>query len=63
MTTCQELTTLRCTILHWWSVAYDIALDECGVRYCPGGVWCTIWLCGSVVYDVALEELWCTIVP
>ena len=38
------------------TVVYDTALMECGVRYCPGGVWCNILHCGSVVYDTALGE-------
>ena len=55
---------------HYINVVYDIALGECGVRYCPSGMWCTILLwrnvvydtaLGSMVYGAALEELWCTI--
>ena len=46
-------------------VVYDIALGECGVRYCPGEcvvrycfgeMWCTILPWRSVVFDSVLEE-------
>ena len=44
-------------------VVYDIALGECGVRYCPRRMWCTILPCGNVVYDIALGGVWCTMLP
>ena len=59
------------TILSW-GVVYDTALGECGARYCPGGLWCTILPWGGVVYDTAQGECgvgycpggaWCTILP
>ena len=38
------------------TVVCDTALGDCGVRYCPGGVLCTILPWWNVVYDTALEE-------
>ena len=53
-----------CTILPWGNVAYDTVLEECGVRYCPGGMVydtalgeCGVRYCpgGAVVYDTTLN--------
>ena len=44
-------------MLRWANVLYGYALTECGVRYCPGRVWCTILPWGNVVYDTALGTL------
>ena len=45
------------------NVVYDTPLGDCGVRYCLGGLWCTMLPSGIAVYDTALAGLWCTILP
>ena len=40
---------------HWGSVVYDIALGECGVRYCAGAAWCTVMPLWIVVYDYTMN--------